>query len=155
MKSAKFRTAYRSVLWACLITAIAGCSSGPIDSGDKQDAMHTADAIYKAIKDKDFKQAAALFPPQFYRTTTREDWIAHLQSLHDKFGDLKSYKLAKVLTSSNYNGVDITLKYKVFYTKHSAFEQMTFATQPSGGRLQLMNYKVELDRFDEPKNASG
>ncbi len=148
MNYSTFSTVYRSALWACVVVTVVGCSSGPIDTGDKKDAMRTADAIYKAIKDKDFKQAASLFPPQFYRTTTRDDWMAHLKSLHDKYGDLKHYKLIKVITTSNYNGVDITLKYKVFYTKHDAFERLTFASQPSGGRLQLMNYKVELDTID-------
>ena len=131
-----------------MISAVFGCSSGPSDTGDKSEATHKADAIYQAIKAKDFKKAASLFPPQFYRITTLEDWTAHLKSLHEKFGDLTRYKLVKVITTSNYNGVDITLKYKVFYTKHNAFEEMTFASQPSGGRLSLMNYKVELDTLD-------
>ncbi len=148
MNCPKFSTAYRSALWACVVVAVVGCSSGPSDSGDKKDATETADAIYQAIKVKDFKRAASLFPPQFYRITTREDWTAHLKSLHEKYGDLKRYKLTKVITTSNYNGVNVTLKYKTFYTKHDAFEEMTFASQPSGGRLQLMNYKVELDTID-------
>lgn len=149
-----FSKAHRSALWACVVVAIAGCS-GTGDSGEKKVAVQKADAIYRAIKAQDFETAAALFPPQFYRTTTRQDWVAHLKSLHEKFGDLKRYKLARVITSSNYNGVNFTLKYKAFYTKHNAFEEMTFATEPSGGRLRLMDYKVELDKFDETKPASG
>jgi len=130
-----------------MILAVVGCS-GPSDSGDKQVAVHKADAIYQAIKAKDFKKAASLFSPQFYKTNTPERWAAHLEDLHKEFGDLKHYDLKKVLTSSNFNGVNITLKYKAHYTKHDAFEEMTFATQPSGGRLEIMDYKVELDKFD-------
>jgi hypothetical protein len=44
--------------------------------------------------------------------------------------------------------VDLTLKYKAHYAKHDAFEQMIFATEPSGGTLEIMDYKVELDKFE-------
>lgn len=147
MKHSILGAVCQSVLWGCVALAVVGCA-GASDSGDKNVAVQKANVIYQAIKDKDFKKAAGLFSPKFYETTSPARWTAHLEDLHNKFGDLKRYELKKVITNSNYNGVNITLKYKTYYTKHDAFEEMTFATQPSGGRLEIMDYKVELDKFD-------
>lgn len=148
MKLLFHSTVCRFTLGIGVALSVAGCTA-PNGPSDKQQAILKADAIYKAIEAKDFKKAASLYSPQFYKTTTPEKWIAHLEDLHKQFGDLKRYDLKKVITNSNYNGVDLTLKYKTHYTKHDAFEEMTFATQPGGGQLAILGYKVEMDRFTD------
>jgi len=134
-------------LLAYALIAVVGCSRHGA-SGDERAAIQKAKSIYLAIENNDFKRAASQFSPQFYQKISPEQWIEHLKSIHEKFGDLKHFDLKRVITSSNYNGVVLILKYKVFYSKHDAFEEMTFAPQPSVGHLEIMNYTVKLDKFD-------
>ncbi len=149
MKLSNLKAVFSAPLWVCMVIALVGCAE-PSDKGDKQAAIEKANAFYQAIEGKDFKKAASLFSPTFYKSikSTPEQWIAHLEELHKEYGDMKRFDMTRVITSSNYGGVVLLLKFKVYYTKHNAFEAITFAPPPNENHLEIMDYTVKLDKFD-------
>ena len=122
---------------------IAGCSQVNGPTG-KDFAKEKAAAIFKAIRQNDFKKAASLYSKEFYRVTSPKRWQAHLEEVHQKFGDLENVSLHKVIVNSVYSGTRIILKYKNDYSKHDAFETVTFDNQLNKKGMNVVAHKIDM-----------
>lgn len=96
-----------------------------------------------AIQHNDFEKAATLYSKEFYRVTTPQRWQAHLEEVHRKFGDLKQVNLHRVIVNSVYSGTRIILKYKNHYSKHDAFETVTFESQLNEEGMNIVAHKID------------
>lgn len=128
------------LLWAALV---AGCAPPQGPTG-KQIAIKKADAILDAIKAQDFKRAASLYSTQFYKITTPASWQAHLEKIHEKYGDLKGYRLEKVIVNSVYSGARFSLKFRTNYAKRDAVETMVFFRPINGDKIEIATHEMEI-----------
>lgn len=122
---------------------ITGCAQNSGPTGEDV-AKQKAAAIFKAIEEKDFKKAASLYSKEFYRVTTPLRWQAHLEEVHDKFGDLENVNLHKVVINSVYSGTRVILKYKNHYSKHDAFETVAFDDQLNEKGMNVVAHKIDM-----------
>lgn len=131
------------VVLLLMVLAMAGCARNEGPTG-KQIAIKKATAILDAIKANDFKHAASLYSSQFYKVTTPAKWQAHLEQIHKKYGDLKSYRLEKVIVNSVYSGARFSLKYRCNYAKRDAVETMVFFRPINGDKIQIATHQMEI-----------
>jgi len=134
---------HRVLLLLLVAFVTAGCAPPQGPTG-KQIAIKKADAILDAIKSKDFKHAASLYSAQFYKVTTPAKWQAHLEQVHQKYGDLKRYRLEKVIVNSVYSGARFSLKFRTEYAKRDAVETMVFFRPINGEKVEIATHKMEI-----------
>lgn len=137
-------TLTRRAMVLLAMLAVAACRAGLGGPTGEQVAVSQADAIFAAIKAKDFQHAASLYSDQFYRATTPQKWQAHLERINDKWGDLQSYELSNVVVNSVYSGVRFALKYKTEYAKRGAFETLVFFRRIDQDRINIITHRMEF-----------
>jgi hypothetical protein len=130
------------VWWALAIIG-AGCAQERGPKGEDI-AKQKADAIFKAIQQKDFAGAAALYSKVFYRVTTSQRWQGQLEEVHRNYGNPVQVTLRKVIVNSGYSGTRIILKDKNHYTEHDAFETLVFDDQINAFGINIVTHQIDM-----------
>jgi len=128
-------TAVAAIFMLCL----AGCAQ----ESSVQEATQTADGFFQAVKSRDFDKAGEFFVDS--PTQPRQLWVDQLRENNARLGDLESYALVSKLVNTVYSGARYTLKYKVKYSKHEAFETLILFGGVSGNPVQIEIMQVHSD----------
>ena len=124
-----------------LFTAILGCGVAKT----KASAEKVAVSFYEAIKTKNFDQALSNVGDIGFAATPREKWIALLQDINDKVGNLQGYQLGSWgFNTSTGKGTEITLNVSAVYAKASWNEKIKLFNPPGTDKIQIVAYDVNV-----------
>jgi len=124
-----------------LIFWVLGCGVAKTKDAAEKVAVN----FYEAIKAKNFDQAVNYAGDIGLSATPHEKWVALLQDVNEKVGNLQGYQLGSWgFNTSTGKGTEITLNVSVVYAKASWKEKLTLFQPPGTDKIQITAYDVNV-----------
>ncbi len=135
-----------SLLVLSLLLLPAGCGV----SKEKVEAEKVASARFELVKQHKFEDSMDLYSPKFYENTTREKWLKLTKKIHDKLGDVQSYKLVgwnfrKFAGKGQMSGTFWELQYETVYDKYPAREILLVYKPLGGNELKIIGHNINSE----------
>jgi len=132
-------------------TLTAGCNP----AAEKATMEELCGRVFALIRGKNYEAVADLYDARFYETTTRSEWVALLDRVARKLGDLQKYELV-AWNMRQFAGAGGTpgsgtygeMQYKTTYAKYAASEVLTvFRPAGSSGPYRVIGHKLDSEGF--------
>ncbi|MFQ5488096.1 MAG: hypothetical protein ACE5ET_06615 [Gammaproteobacteria bacterium] len=127
------------MLWSLVLGASLLTACTIPDHGGQAQAL--AQRYYDFLKEGQFAEAAALFPPG-----KREQQLEILQDEQKRFGDLQDYRINSVETNTVYSGKFYIFITDTRYEKTAAGEILTLLEKVNDDKLYIVFQKVDPDQ---------
>lgn len=125
-------------------TVATGCAG-------KGDADQVANTLFEAVKKHEYKLATSYYSPAFFGKTPKEAWIADLEAINGKLGDLQSWKLTSWRVNTQYgttgNGTYYQFVYDTKYSKYPAIERLTLFKPVGSKEPRITGHRIESAGF--------
>ena len=130
------------MLGVVLAITLAGCGALP----DLSEGKEIGERYFDALNRSDEGALAALYSPEFFESTPREDWERARAKLRAELGDYKAHKFVHASGSraagAGKAGDYIVLYYEVTYSKRRAKEKITVYKPLGGGDALIVRQET-------------
>ena len=122
---------------------LAGC--GLVKS--KEDADKVLLKHFQTISTNGYEAALADYSPQFFQSTTREQWSKALARLSATLGTYQSHRITSWRTFTRAGtsgaGTTVTLQCQVIYSKHAAQETFTLFKGFTDSDYKIIRHQID------------
>jgi hypothetical protein len=136
-----------------VVTSVPGCVCSITE--DKEDAERTMNTVFECIRYKDYQSTLQYYSDDFFEKTSRDQWVAMLEAVDEKLGDLDSWQLegwkTTKLTGTN-PGTYVELTYQTKYSKYDATETVTL--KRTGAEFRVFGDHYDSHSFLATDNSA-
>jgi hypothetical protein len=112
----------------------------------KKDAEAVLTRHFQTISTNGFDTAMADYGPQFFQSTTKEEWTKALAKLGGKLGTYQKYTVTAWRVFANAGstgtGTTVSLECEVTYSKHAATESFTLYKGIGDSGYKIVGHKI-------------
>jgi hypothetical protein len=106
-----------------------------------QMAKATTAKYFQAYSQNDWDTALALYSPEFFQQTPKDQWRGQLPLVAAKLGDYQGHQLVGWRYMMGKNG-NLVLNYQVNYTRGQANETFTFLGNGDGKQILISGHQI-------------
>jgi hypothetical protein len=125
---------------AALLISACGVSSA------KSESEALCAKYFEDVQKGTLREVLPLYGDEFYKVTSKEEWIKILEKIREKLGRIQAHNLVnwnvKVQANTFGSGTFVTLVYDVKYTSYDAQEAFLVLKPLTGGPAKIIGHHI-------------
>lgn len=101
------------------------------------------DRLYTALQHRDWDTALNMYGKDFYKGTSRQAWLQHLQSVQKRLGEMRGHTKSFMQRQSKYYSSDVYIfGYSVRFAKGETEDSITIYQPPEGKKMFIAGHRI-------------
>jgi hypothetical protein len=145
------KPAFLTLAAALALLGLSAC--GPYSA--REDAQRVAERYFAAAAGENYDAALALYAPQFFAATPRDEFRTVLSDMHGRCGAPEAHTLTSWSAQSNFGDGSsrVNLVYDVHYARCRVTETLGLSA-PRGGALKIIAHHLQLTAGGQADGAA-
>lgn len=111
-------------------------------------AADTLSGFISAIKNKDFDKAIDYYDDHFFDLMPREVWLARLQEVNEKLGELERVQVGDERVNTTFYGKRFIYMLHTTYSNGPATETLVLEQEPPpSDQVRIVSHKIESSKL--------